>query len=377
MGPLQGIKVVELSAIGPSPMACMLLADMGADVIVIDRNSDENPARMQDISFRGKRSLALNLKTDEGIETLLRLIETADVLTEGFRPGVAERLGVGPDVCLARNPKLVYARMTGWGQEGPLAQAAGHDINYIALTGALHAIGRQGETPVPPLNLVGDMGGGGMLLVQGILAALLQVQRSGEGQVIDAAMTDGSALLMWMMHSFQASGFWNAEERGVNVLDGATHFYDSYETADGKYVAIGAIEPQFYNELLDRLGVDKTRFAAQMDAKAWPEMKGQLASVFKSKTRDEWCKVFEGSDACFAPVLSMTEAPNHPHNQSRNTYVMLNGQMQPAPAPRFSATPSELRHGPHAAGQDNEEVLRECGFDGEAIESLRAQGVVL
>lgn len=377
MGPLQGIKVVELSAIGPSPMAGMLLADMGADVIVIDRNSDDNPARDKDISFRGKRSLALNLKTDEGIETLLRLIETADVFTEGFRPGVAERLGVGPDSCLARNPRLIYARMTGWGQHGPLAQAAGHDINYIALTGALHAIGRRGEPPVPPLNLVGDMGGGAMLMVQGILAALLQTQQSGQGQVIDVAMTDGSALLMWMMHSFQAGGFWNAEERGVNVLDGATHFYDSYETADGKYIAVGAIEPQFYDELLEKLGVDKTQFKAQMDAAAWPEMKGKLAAVFKTRSRDEWCELFEGSDACVAPVLTMNEAPAHPHNQARNTYVMLNGQMQPAPAPRFSATPSAVRHGPKPAGADNTAVLEECGFDQETIASLRAQGVVL
>lgn len=377
MGPLQGFKIIELSAIGPSPMAGMLLADMGADVIVIDRSSDENPARLKDISFRGKRSIALNLKSQQGIDTLLQLVAQADVLTEGFRPGVAERLGIGPDVCLQQNPKLIYARMTGWGQTGPLAQAAGHDINYISLTGALHGVGRPGERPVPPMNLIGDMGGGGMLMVQGILAALLETQKSGQGQVIDCAMTDGSALLMWMMHGFNAMGLWNAEQHGVNILDGGAHFYDTYETSDGRYISIGSIEPQFYAELLERTGLDSDVFAEQMNAERWPEYKQQLAAVFLQKTRDQWCELLEGSDVCFAPVLTMTEAPEHAHNQSRNTYIMLNDVTQPAPAPRFSRTPSQVRHAPQQAGGDADQVLTELGLSSEQIASLRAQGIVL
>ena len=301
MGPLNGYRVLELAGIGPGPMTGMLLADMGAEVIRIDRASADTPASATDPSFRGKRSIVLDLKSADGVETLLRLVETADVITEGFRPGVVERLGIGPESCMQRNPKIVYGRITGWGQSGPLAQAAGHDINYIALTGALHAIGSQGQAPVPPLNLVGDMGGGGMLLALGIVAALLEAQTSGQGQVVDAAMTDGSALLMWMFHGMAAMGLHNAEERGVNILDGGAHFYNCYETADGKYVSVGAIEPQFFAELVERAGLDTAILGEQMDQDNWPRLKEQLAAVFRTKTCDEWCEILEGTDACFAP----------------------------------------------------------------------------
>ena len=355
-------------------MTGMLLADMGADVIRIERASKDTPMTKSDPSYRGKRSIALDLKARAGVDAFLRLVEHADVVTEGFRPGVAERLGIGPDACLARNPKLVYGRMTGWGQDGPLANAAGHDINYIALTGALHAIGRAGEAPVPPLNLVGDMGGGGMLLALGVLAALLEAQKSGEGQVVDAAMTDGSAQLMWMFHGFAAMGFHNADERGVNVLDGGAHFYDCFETSDGKYVSIGAIEPQFYNELVERLGLDPENFGTQMDPTQWPKLKAELAAVFKTTTRDEWCELLEGSDVCFAPVLSLNEAPEHPHNRARDTYVTIDGVTQPAPAPRFSRTPSAVRHGNRPLGSDTDAVLAEFGFSDDEIASLRDGG---
>ncbi len=374
MGPLHGYRVLELASIGPGPMTGMLLADMGADVIRVERASEDTPMTKSDPSYRGKRSIALDLKAHAGMNAFLRMVEHADVVTEGFRPGVAERLGIGPEHCLPRNPKLVYGRMTGWGQDGPLANAAGHDINYIALTGALHAIGRAGEAPVPPLNLVGDMGGGGMLLALGIVAALLEAQKSGEGQVVDAAMTDGSAQLMWMLHGFAAMGFHNADERGVNVLDGGAHFYDCYETADGRYVSIGAIEPQFYKELVERLGLDAENFGPQMDRTQWPKLKAELAAVFRTRTRDEWCERLEGSDVCFAPVLSAQEAPEHAHNRARGTYLTIDGVTQPAPAPRFSRTPSEVRHGNRPLGSDTEAVLAEFGFGREEITALRDSG---
>ena len=374
MGPLTGVRVLEVAAIGPSPMTGMILADMGADVIRVERASQDTPMTRTDPSYRGKRSIALDLKSPEGIETFLRLVETADVLTEGFRPGVMERLGIGPDECRARNPRLVYGRMTGWGQDGPLAQAAGHDINYIALTGVLHAIGNAGEPPVPPLNLIGDMGGGGMLLALGIVAALYESKASGQGQVVDAAMTDGSALLMWMFHGFSAMGLHNAEQRGANILDGGAHFYGCYETADGKYVSIGSIEPQFYAQLIELAELDPETFKQQMDPQRWPVLKTVLAEVFRQKTRDEWCELLEGTDVCFAPVLSLREAPTHPHNVARRTYVEVDGLTQPAPAPRFDRTPSEVRHGNRPLGSDTEAVLAEAGFGEAEIDALRESG---
>ena len=374
MGPLAGVRVLEVAAIGASPMTGMILADMGADVVRVERASQDTPMTRTDPSYRGKRSIALDLKSSEGIETFLRLVETADVVTEGFRPGVMERLGLGPEECRARNPRLVYGRMTGWGQDGPLAQAAGHDINYIALTGALHAIGTANEPPVPPLNLVGDMGGGGMLLALGVLAALYESRASGQGQVVDAAMTDGSALMMWMFHGFAAMRLHNAELRGANILDGGAHFYGCYETADGKYVSIGSIEPQFYAQLIELLGLDAAEFGQQLDQQRWPALKAALADVFRKKTRDEWCELLEGTDVCFAPVLSLREAPGHAHNAARGTYVDIDGLVQPAPAPRFERTPSEVRHGNRPLGSDTEEVLAEAGFGAEEIAALRQSG---
>jgi alpha-methylacyl-CoA racemase len=352
-------------------MAGMLLADLGADVVVVDRGKDTSDKRFKDVSFRGKRSVILNLKDPQDLDVLLAMVEKADVLTEGFRPGVAERLGFGPDVCLARNPRLVYARMTGWGQTGPLAHTAGHDINYISLTGSLHAIGLAGEKPVPPLNLIGDMGGGGMVQVAGILAALLECQKSGKGQVIDAAMTDGSALLMWMAHSDHAMNNWDPANRGVNWLDGGAPYYDVYETADGKYVSIGAIEPQFYALLMGMTGVDKQKFTALKEDKSqWPALKNELQLVFKSKTQAQWRDLMEGTDVCFAPVLSFAEAPKHPHNLARQTYIDVDGVVQPAPAPRFSRTPAQIRHGARQAGFEAEVVLREYGISEQTISRI-------
>ncbi len=373
MGPLAGFKIIELAGIGPGPFAGMLFADMGAEVISVERASVKSDRGLPDCSRRGKRSIALNLKSAEGIAALLRLVEQADALFEGFRPGVMERLGIGPDVCLERNPKLVYGRMTGWGQFGPLAKAAGHDINYISLTGALHAMGRAGEKPVPPLNLVGDYGGGGMFLVTGMLAAMLEAQRSGKGQVVDAAMTDGSAVLMAMFHSMQAMNMWTTK-RGVNLLDSGAHFYDVYETLDGKYVSIGSIEPQFYALLLEKAQLDPQVFGRQMDSRHWPELKEKLVAVFKTKTQAEWCELMEGSDVCFAPVLDFLEAKDHPHNVARETYIDVDGMVQPAPAPRFSRTPGEVAFGSRPQGADTEAVLGAWGFTDEQIQDLREQG---
>ncbi|EGG30479.1 Alpha-methylacyl-CoA racemase [Aequoribacter fuscus] len=371
MGPLNGFTVLELGGIGPAPMGGMILADMGAEVIRIDRKGGMDPRIMKDVSARGKKSIVVNLKTQEGVETFLRLVENADVVIDPYRPGVCEKLGIGPDVCMARNPKLIFARMTGWGQEGPMAQSAGHDINYISLTGALFATGRRGERPVPALNLIGDMGGGGMLLVNGVLAALLEASQSGKGQVLDVAMVDGAAQLMWMMHGFEAVGAWDATQREANMLDGAAHFYDTYECACGGYVSIGSIEPQFYALLIELAQLDEATFADQNNPALWPELKAKLTEVFKAKTRDEWCAIMEGTDVCFAPVLSFKEAPSHPANIARNVYQEVDGVVQPAPAPRFSRTPSEIRHGAHGIGEDTVSVLQAMGFAADEIEQLQ------
>jgi alpha-methylacyl-CoA racemase len=376
MGPLNGYTVIELAGIGPAPMGGMILADMGAEVIRIDRAAGASHLVMKDVSARGKKSVVLNLKEADGIETLLRMVENADVLIDPFRPGVCEKLGIGPEVCLGRNPKLVFARMTGWGQDGPLAHAAGHDINYIAITGALYAMGRKGEKPVPPLNLVGDMGGGGMLLVNGVLAALLEATNSGKGQVIDAAMVDGAAQLMWMFHGFQAMGMWDASQRESNLLDGGAHFYDTYECADGEYVAIGSIEPQFYALLKQLAGLSEDEFGDQNNAARWPEMKAKLAAVIRQKTQAEWCEIMEGTDVCFAPVLSFMDAPAHPANVARKTYIEMDGITQPAPAPRFSRTPSGVRNGGSSPGQDTDAVLSAMGFGEREIAELKEKGAI-
>ena len=377
MGALSGYKVIELAGIGPAPMGGMILADMGADVIRIERPGAADPKVAEPISGRNKKSVVLDLKQDAGKAALMALIEQADALIDPYRPGVCEKLGFGPDECLARNPKLVFARMTGWGQTGPLAQAAGHDLNYIAITGALHAIGRRGERPVVPLNLVGDFGGGGMLLVTGVMGGLLEAAKSGQGQVIDVAMVDGTAQLMWMMQGFQQIGAWNAEEREANLLDGAAHFYDTYECADGKYVAIGAIEPQFYAELLARAEVTDPQFQAQHDAAQWPELKQKLGEVLKTKTRDEWDALMAGSDACFAPVLTMVEATAYSANTERSVYTDVEGMTHPAPAPRFSRTPSQIRHGTQALGADTVSVLKDSGMEASAIQALLETGAAV
>ena len=374
MGPLSGVKVLEFEAIGPAPFAGMLLADMGADVLVLDRPADAGlgleRSRWYDVMMRGKRSVTLDLKS--GKEAALRLIERADVLIEGFRPGVMERLGLGPEAALRRNPKLVYGRMTGWGQEGPLAPRAGHDINYIALAGVLHAFGRKGEAPVPPLNLVGDFGGGGMLLAFGVACALLEAGRSGRGQVLDAAMVDGAALLAAMFHGFLKADRWS-EERGVNILDTGAPWYDVYETKDGEYVAIGAIEPKFFSELTSRLGLGE--LPAQNDRSRWPEMRRRFAEAFRARTREEWCRLFEGSDACFAPVLSWTEARGHPHNAFRKTFMQVGGVEQPAPAPRFARTPGAVRRPPPERGAGGDGALADWGFDAAEADQLESLGL--
>jgi alpha-methylacyl-CoA racemase len=354
-GPLAGIRIVEFAGIGPAPFAAMMLADQGAEVIRIDRpGATLDP---KDPALRSRRSVTLDIKSAEGAAQARELCKTADGLIEGFRPGVMERLGLGPEVLLADNPKLVYGRMTGWGQDGPLAQAAGHDINYIALSGVLSTVGRAGEKPVPPINYAGDFGGGGMLLAFGMAAALVAVKNGGPGQVVDAAMTEGSSLLASMLRWLGATGRWR-DARGVNLLDGGAPFYDTYETADDEFVAIGAIEPQFYALLLEKLGLQgDPEFRAQLNPAGWPALKDRLAAIFRTKTRDEWCALMEGTDICFAPVLSLAEAPEHPHNLARGAFVEVGGMVQPAPAPRFSATPSDPPRPPGEAGADNEALL--------------------
>ena len=358
MGPLKGLKVVEMAGIGPGPFCAMLLAD----IVRVDRKGGGSSFGPDyNILNRGRRSIALDLKQPEDVEIALQLIGKANALIEGFRPGVMERLGLGPEVCLERNPDLVYGRMTGWGQDGPLAHAAGHDINYIALIGALHAIGNANQGPVPPLNLVGDFGGGALYLAFGLMCALHEARISGQGQVVDVAMTDGAAHLMAMMYSLKDSGMWT-DHRGTNVLDGGAHFYGTFECADGGWVAIGSIEPQFYALLLEKTGASDPMFEDQMDKACWPDLKSRLADIFRSKTRDEWCDIMEGSDVCFAPVLAMSEAPDHPHNRARGTFVERDGVVQPAPAPRFSRTEAELSRGPPTPGQHSAEILEEWGI---------------
>ena len=375
MGPLTGLTIIEMEGLGPAPFCGMMLADMGASVISVTRNSrDVNHDSLQ-ISERGKRTIALNLKTPEGIEALLTLCESADVILEGFRPGVMERLGIGPDTCLARNPKIIFARMTGWGQTGPLAHVAGHDINYISLSGALHATGQAGQKPIPPLNLVGDFGGGGMMMAFGIMCAVFETQKSGKGQVIDVSMVEGSALLMSMIYSFKTNGVWS-NERGSNMLDSGAHFYDSYETKDNKFVSIGSIEPQFYALLIEQTGVDPTLFATHKEKSAWPALSKELTKVFKTKTRDEWCDIMEGTDVCFAPILDLDEAPNHPQNIARDSFCTIDDVVQPSPAPKFSRTPAETPAQWPAPGADTNSILKEHGYTDEQLVELKKKGVL-
>ncbi len=378
-GPLAGIRIVELAGIGPAPFACMMLADHGAEVIRIERPGAKkggpggDPAK--DILLRTRKTIAVDLKSAEGIGVVRDLVASADGFVEGFRPGVTERLGLGPDVLIETTPRLVYGRMTGWGQDGPYAQAAGHDINYIALAGALHAFGRAGEKPTPPINMVGDFGGGAMMLAFGMVSALLHARTTGQGQVIDCAMTDGAALLMSMIWSFHGQGLWR-DERGVNLLDTGTHFYDTYACADGKYVSIGAIEPQFYAVLREKAGLAADmEFDRQMDSRCWPALKDRLVAVFASRTRDEWCAILEHTDACFAPVLSLAEAPAHPHNLARGTFTEAGGVVQPMPAPRYSATPTVA---PRMADghTDTDALLDGLGYAADTITALKAGGIV-
>ncbi len=381
MGPLSGMRVIELASIGPGPMCAMLLADLGADVIRIDRTEPSGlgvPTEPRfDVTGRNRRSVALDLKRSEGRDAALRLIDRADVLIEGWRPGVAERLGLGPDDCATRNPALVYGRMTGFGQTGPLAQAAGHDIDYIALVGALHAIGPAGAKPVPPLNLVGDYGGGALYLAFGLMAALFERQRSGRGQVVDAAMVDGAASLLSIFHGLQAAGRWDERGRGANLLDGGAPFYDTYATADGRHVALGALEPKFFAEFAERVGLDTRFVKRQYDRRLWPEMREAIAAVFATRTREAWAAALEGSDACVAPVLSLGEAPLHPHARARASFIEVDGVMQAAPAPRFSRSAVAPPRSPVPAGTHSEAVLAEAGFSRDEISALRAAGVLL
>ena len=379
MGALDGVRVIELAGIGPGPFCGMMLADMGAEVVQVDRagavrgGDPERPPG--NVNARGRRSIGIDLKSPEGVETVLRLVEGADMLFEGFRPGVAERLGVGPDDCLARNPALVYGRMTGWGQEGPYASMAGHDINYIALAGVLAHLGRHDSGPVPPMNLVGDFGGGGMYLAFGMVCALLEARTSGQGQVVDAAMVDGAASLMSFIHGMLASGF-HTPERGVNMLDTGAHFYDVYECSDGEYISLGSIEPQFYAEMVEKLGLDPEDFVDQHDRSRWPELKEKVAAVVATRTRDEWDAVLEGTDVCYAPVLAVSEAVEHPHNVARGTFVDIGGIVQPGPAPRLSATPGEVRRPPPHEGQHTDELLVEAGLGDDEVAALRESGAV-
>ncbi len=373
-GPLSGIRIIEFAGIGPGPFCGMLFADMGADVVRIDRKGTKGGSKF-DISSRGKRSVALDLKNPAAIEAVLKLLDGADALIEGFRPGVMERLGLGPDVVLKRNPKLVYGRMTGWGQTGPLAHAAGHDLNYIAITGAVGSMGRADQKPPIPLNLVGDFGGGALYLAMGVCAALVESGRSGKGQVIDVAMSDGAASLMTMFYGFRASGMWS-DKRYDNMLDGGAHFYDTYETKDGKYVSLGSIEPQFYALLREKAALTDADFDAQHDKSKWPALKAKVAAAIRTKTRDEWDALMLGTDVCYAPVLSLDEAPKHPHNVARETFLTIDGVVQPAPAPRFSRTASKV-HGPAPQiGADNDSALADWGFSADAVAALKQSGAI-
>ena len=373
MGPLAGIRIVEFAGIGPGPMCAMLLADLGADVLRVERINPAQAKFRSNILNRNRPSISLDLKHPAGKDAALRLVGSADALIEGFRPGVMERLGLGPEVCLERNPRIVYGRMTGWGQDGPLAMAAGHDINYIALTGVLHAIGPKDGPPSPPLNLIGDFGGGALYLALGVVSALLSAGRTGKGQVLDVAMVDGAASLATAAYGLRAMGLWK-DERGSNQVDGGAHYYGAYETKDGKHISIAPIEPQFYAELLQRLGLEKEALPDQLDRAQWPVMRKKLEDIFRRKTRDEWCALLEGTDACFAPVLTLGEAPAHPHNKARGAFIDLDGVMQPAPAPRFSGTPLEVRYGPPAVGANTTEALADWGFSGREVAALLESG---
>jgi alpha-methylacyl-CoA racemase len=379
MGPLAGFRIVEMAGIGPAPMCAMLLADLGATVLRIDRRQPSGLGLPGDARFnimnRSRHAIAVDLKHPEGVALVLRLVGAADALIEGFRPGVMERLGLGPEPCLARNPKLVYGRMTGWGQSGPLAEAAGHDLNYIALAGVLHSIGRAGQPPTPPLNLVGDFGGGALYLALGIACGLLEAQRSGTGQVVDAAMVDGAASLMTIFYALHAAGSFTAT-RGENALDSGAFFYDVYECADGKYVSVAPIEDKFLEEFLRRMEIDPAEMPPKMDRRRWPEAKAKLAARFKRKTRDEWCRLLEGSDACFAPVLSLAEAPSHPHNLARQSFVELDGIVQPAPAPRFSRTPAAHPTPPEVPGERGVASLAQWGLPAAEIAALKRGGAL-
>ncbi len=375
-GPLHGIRIIELAGIGPGPFCGMMLADMGAEVIRVERiGGNPGDAGGHDILFRNRRSIAVNLKSPAGAETVLKLCESADAIFEGFRPGVAERLGVGPEQCMTRNPKLVYGRMTGWGQTGPLAQTAGHDINYISLSGALHAVGRRDEGPVPPLNLVGDFGGGGMMLAFGMVCGILEASRSGKGQVIDCSMVEGAAALMAMFYGLKGIGQFS-DARGTHLLDTGAHFYDTYETSDGKHISIGSIEPQFYAILKQKLELSEAEFGEQMNPQRWPEQKAGIAAIFKTRTRDQWCELLEGTDVCFAPVLGLGEAPAHPHNQARQSFVQVGDMLQPAPTPRFSRTVSETPKPITFPGSDTVAVLKDFGFVDSEIDTLIDQKVI-
>jgi len=379
MGPLTGFKIIEMGGIGPGPMCALLLADMGAEVVRIDRMQEAglgiNTDPKLNLLMRSRKSIAVDSKSAEGQELILSLIEQSDALIEGFRPGVMERLGLGPDSVFARNPKIAYGRMTGWGQDGPMSGAAGHDINYIALSGALHAIGRKGGLPTPPLNLVGDFGGGALYLAMGLLAAILEAQKSGKGQVVDASMVDGAASLMTMFFGLKAAGHWS-DHRGSNILDSGAHFYDVYETFDGKYVSIGSIEAKFYKQLLYLTGLEGEDLPHQMDPSGWPALRARLSAVFKGKTRDEWCDIMDGHDVCFAPVLSLSEVADHPHNKARGTFVDIDGVVQPAPAPKFSRTKSEIQSPPCAPGQHTDEALTDWGIDAQLINELKIKSVI-
>jgi alpha-methylacyl-CoA racemase len=372
-GPLSGLKIVEFAGIGPGPFCGMLLSDLGADVVRVDRKGSGR-ASPADVTSRGRRSVALDLKLPDAIEAVLKLLESADGLIEGFRPGVMERLGLGPDVVLARNPKLVFGRMTGWGQTGPYAKAAGHDMNYIAITGALHAIGTE-DKPVPPLNLVGDFGGGALYLAFGLMAGIISARETGKGQVIDCAMSDGAASLMAMFYGFKGAGIWK-DERRANLLDGGAHFYDTYQCADGKWISIGSIEPQFYALLLEKTGITDPEFANQMDRSAWPSLKAKLQDVLRTKTQAEWCAIMDATDICFAPVLDLEEAPKHAHNVARETFVTIEGVVQPAPAPRFSATPGAIQGPPPKIGAHNDEALTDWGFTAAEVAALKEKGAL-
>jgi alpha-methylacyl-CoA racemase len=372
-GPLSGLKIVEFAGIGPGPFCGMLLSDLGADVVRIDRKGPGRGSKF-DVTGRGRRSVALDLKHPDAVETCLKLMETADGIIEGFRPGVMERLGLGPDVALKRNPRLVFGRMTGWGQTGPYANAAGHDMNYIAISGALHAIGTK-DKPIPPLNLVGDFGGGALYLAFGLLAGVIHARATGQGQVIDCAMSDGAASLMAMFYGMKASGMWQ-DERRENLLDGGAHFYDTYRCSDGGWISIGSIEPQFYALLLEKTGITDPAFNNQMSREAWPELSEKLAAVIRTKTRDEWCALMDGTDVCFGPVLSLEEAPAHAHNAARQTFVTIEGVVQPAPAPRFSATPGAVQGPPPAIGAHSEVALTDWGFSASQVERLKEVGAL-